>query len=204
MDRRSRVRPRVRLMLSARFSLLRRSGFASSVRRRASAQPPSAAELRAAVLVDLAKFAEWPPDAGTEGTVVFCAVDTPAVAAAFEQIITGARERMPQRWTVVRLSATAALQPQGSPGRRCHLLYAADFDARQAALLAAALAGAPVFTVGEIPGFAAAGGVAELSREHDTPRFTINLEAAQGARVRLAAPLLSLARIVKWSKRPAS
>ena len=160
--------------------------------RPAVAESPSAnaATLKAAFLVNFAKFAEWPASSLPDGTpLVVCVVDDPKVARALEEA-TGGRD-VAGHPVVVR-----EIELEG-PGRACHLLYADGLDAKRSSRLVELLAGAPVLSVGASENFALQGGVANFFVEEGRMRFAVNLDAAQRARLRLSSRLLSLAKIVK-------
>ena len=56
---------------------------------------------------------------------------------------------------------------------------------------------APALTVGEVPGFVAAGGMIELLLDSDSVRFDVNLGALREQHIRLPAQVLKLARRVR-------
>ena len=56
---------------------------------------------------------------------------------------------------------------------------------------------APALTVGDVPGFLAAGGMIELLIDNDSVRFDVNLVALRGQHIRLPAQVLKLARQVR-------
>jgi hypothetical protein len=51
--------------------------------------------------------------------------------------------------------------------------------------------------VGEAAGFAARGGMINLTREQNKLRFEVNIDATGETRLRISSKLLSLAKIVK-------
>ncbi len=59
------------------------------------------------------------------------------------------------------------------------------------------LQGFAVVTVGEMKGFARAGGIINFFTEHDKIRFEINVGAAERAGLSISSKLLNLARIVR-------
>jgi hypothetical protein len=59
-----------------------------------------------------------------------------------------------------------------------------------------ALRGRSVLTVGDSQGFVDAGGMIELLVEDERMRFEVNLHAANEARLKISAKLLSLAKAV--------
>jgi hypothetical protein len=155
----------------------------------ASAQDVSLPTLKAAFLVNFAKFTEWPEDALPSGRVLtFCVIGDKAVAAALEQ---GIKERPGQE--PMSVAAVAA----DAPLRACQVLYLGGMNLRDARRTVEALKGMAILTVSDVDGFAEHGGVAQLRLERGRMRFAINPAAAQRARLSLSAKLLSLATIVK-------
>ena len=159
------------------------------VGRDGAAQQVSAAELKAAFLINFARFADWPADArADDAELERIAVGDRGVAAALEQTIRVHPSPLSMRVAVVKIDAGVT---------HCHLLYASGIDGRQAAQLTEIVKGLPVFTVADSDGFAEHGGVAQLIEERGRMRFAINAAAAQRSRLALNARLLSLATLVK-------
>lgn len=155
----------------------------------ALAQSTTAPVLKAAFLFSFVKFTEWPRTALPPGRQLsLCVVGDTAVADALQQTIEG--HTVDGRQLTVRI-----LEPDGSP-ESCNLLYVSASEvARSGSLLASAKAG-PIFTVSDAERFAESGGVAQLVREGDRMRFTVNLGAARRARLTLSSRLLSLAKVL--------
>src|SRR5579864_9332986 len=57
--------------------------------------------------------------------------------------------------------------------------------------------GSSILTVGESQGFAARGGIINLTVEGDTVHFEVNQTAAERARLKISSKVLSMAKIVK-------
>ena len=55
----------------------------------------------------------------------------------------------------------------------------------------------PALTVGDVPGFLAAGGMVELLIDNDSVRFDVNLPALREKNIRLPSQVLKLARQVR-------
>jgi hypothetical protein len=159
-----------------------------------AAQPAAtAAALKAAFLVNFAKFAEWPADALAPGQrLALCVAGDTAVADALELII--------KRRAVEGHELTVQVVKPDGPLRACHLLYVGGLDNTKSARLIETLHGAPVFSVSDAPRFAEAGGVAQLILEDNRMRFAINVAAAREARLHISANLLSLATIIRETR----
>ena len=158
---------------------------------RARAQTATAPVLKAAFLLNLAKFVEWPADVvPAGGPITLCVSGDPAVAEPLADSVKGHTiEDHPL--AVRRLAANDGAL------RGCQLLYMSGLDAPRTAKLIESLAGVAIFTVSDLDRFAQTGGVAQLFVDGDRLRFAINVDAAQRARLRLSSKLLSLARIVR-------
>jgi YfiR/HmsC-like len=83
----------------------------------------------------------------------------------------------------------------------CHILFLAKGQGKRVPMLLMALHNAPVLTVGETPGFLAAGGMINFLLTENKVRFEINLEAAGAARLQIGSRLLILAQRVVGDNR---
>jgi hypothetical protein len=158
----------------------------------AAGQAVSLPSLKAAFLVNFAKFAEWPEDALPAGRVfTFCVTGDRAVADVLEQAIKDRPGQEPM--SVVFMTPDAPL-------RGCQILYLGGMSLKELRRTVETLKAMPIFTVSDVDGFAELGGVAQLRLERGRMRFAINPAAAQRAHLGLSAKLLSLATIVKDSQ----
>jgi hypothetical protein len=148
--------------------------------------PPA---LKAAFLVNFAKFVEWPADPGTSNPLTLCVLDDRAVEDALGQLVNGG--------PVNGRTITLAKGARNGPLRACHLIYVGDSDSGRAAATLDELKGAPILTVGEGDSFARGAGMIGLFVEDGRMRFAINADATQRAGLRLSSKLLNLAKIVK-------
>ena len=78
----------------------------------------------------------------------------------------------------------------------CRVLFLGHAQAKRMAALLVNLGNAPVLTVGEDPGFLAAGGMICFLLQQNKVRFDINLLAAENARLKIGSRLLVLAQNV--------
>ena len=163
---------------------------ATNATRTALAQNASAASLKAAFLVNFAKFVEWPAEAASaEGTITFCVSGDPRVADALDLLASG---------HPLGVRGMRVLRPKiDGPLRDCHILFVQGVDIKDALDLLQQLKGSTVFTVSDDERFTALGAVANFFIEGTRMRFAINLQSAQRARVQLSSRLLVLAKIVK-------
>jgi hypothetical protein len=144
--------------------------------------------LKAAFLYNFMKFTEWPAEAvPSDSAITLCVFGDEAVANALEQTVKG-RQVGGRSVSVARVNVALS---------SCHILYVSGVDRRQAVEVIERVKAAPVFTVGDLDGFAALGGVGQLFVENGKMRFALNPSSAQRAGLRLSSKLLALARVVK-------
>ncbi|MBX3747404.1 MAG: YfiR family protein [Verrucomicrobiae bacterium] len=153
-----------------------------------AAQTPTESQLKAAFLLNFARFVTWPSHVfeSADTPLVFGIVADPRLASDLESIL---RERgLDGRPVVVRPAPTWRDLPA------CHIVhFAANADWRLAEALQS-LHTAGTLTTGEIDGFARRGGVIHLVRDGTRLRFEVNLASASTANLRVHAQLLRLAQ----------
>lgn len=143
--------------------------------------------IKAAFLYNFAKFIEWPPARLPEPSspIVIGVWSRSPFGDELDKLVAG--RQVNGRPIVVKTVATAA--DAGS----AHLLFVPDGE-EQNAELAALLATRPaIVVVGESARFAALAGTITFVTEADKVRFTVDLETADRAGLKLSAQLLKLA-----------
>lgn len=157
-----------------------------------------AVKVRAAVLLNFLRFTEWPASAFTKPDapmVVGVLGDDPfgtVLEKTFEGKTIGNRTIR-----VVRLAGSGAGKATAQQLRECHLLFVADSEKSRLKEHLAATAGSATLTVGDLGGFALAGGMIELGLTDGKVTFSINRKAAEAAGLKLSAKLLQLGKIVE-------
>jgi hypothetical protein len=153
------------------------------------AQRATEVELKAAFLLNFAKFTGWPPEALPPGApLTFCVVDHVRIADALEAVAPSTTVSG-HPLSLERRTLTDLLRP-------CHMLFIPGLSGRPAATVVETLKGSTTFSVSDTPAFTRAGGVAYFYIDGDQVRFAINVQAAQRARLRISARMLGLAKIV--------
>ena len=144
--------------------------------------------VKAALLYNFAKFAEWP--ALLSGApIAFCVVSDDGIAAALVETVRGQN---------INGHTLDVSRPQDSATWRvCHLLFIADAETRRSAVGLGGVKTLPILTVSDGKGFAQADGVIELYVEGGRMRFAINVDAVERAGLRLSSRLLGLAKVVR-------
>ena len=155
---------------------------------RPHAQVASEPALKAAFLLNFAKFTDWPEDLlAPTAPIVLCVTEAEAESALQGTVAGRTINQHPLTVTRVKLDSA----------RACAILYAGKLDRRKTSQLAATLTGASVLTVGDEEEFAMSGGMIGFFEEDGRMRFAVNLAAVERTRLRLSARLLTLAKIIK-------
>jgi hypothetical protein len=148
---------------------------------------PTEYEVKAAFLLNFARFVQWPPARPPGAFVVGVLGDDPfgsVLDRTFEADTGDGRS-----WQVRRLP-----RPEDAP--RSQILFISRSEERRLAEILARVHGAPVLTVSDIPRFAERGGMIGLRVEERKVRFDIAPDAAASSGLKLSSHLLKLARIV--------
>ncbi len=144
--------------------------------------------MKAAIIYNFAKFAEWPA-LPSGAPIVACIVGDDAIAATFVNTVRGQN---------IGGHTLEVQRPQDSGAWRvCHLLFIADAETRRSAGGLSGIKTLPILTVSDGKGFAEATGIIELFVEAGRMHFAINVDAAERAGMHLSSRLLGLARIVR-------
>jgi len=144
--------------------------------------------VKAALIYNFAKFAEWPA-LPSGAPIVTCIVGDEAIAAALTTTVRG--QNISGHTLEVRRSQDSAGWPV------CQVLFIADAETRRSAAGLGGIKTLPILTVSDGKGFSAANGIIELFVEGGRLRFAINVDAAELAGLHLSSRLLGLAKVVR-------
>jgi hypothetical protein len=148
-------------------------------------------QVKAAFLYSFAKFVEWPIVAfkGPSEPIAICVLGQNPFGNALESMVKG-KVVNGRAFTVTRLS-----DPKQTGA--CQIVFVCSSEQRRVRSILDLLETNSAVTVGEVEGFAAAGGVANFKLDSGRVRIEINAEAASRKNLRISSRLLSLAQIVK-------
>jgi len=146
--------------------------------------------VKALFLYNFAKFVEWPSPLPAAGISIGILGDDP-FGDMLAQAIAG--KTVNGRGFVVR-----HVNPEQA--RQCQILFVAASERKHLLAVLDAVVGSPVLTVGDMHGFAQAGGMIDFEIIDSKVRFEVNIGAAERGRLKLSSKLLSLARIVREGK----
>jgi hypothetical protein len=157
---------------------------------RAQRELPSEYEVKAAFLYNFAKFVEWPADTYPDpnAPIRLCVLGEDPFGrildhAVLDKTVNG------RRLMILRSRQVQEL-------RDCHILFISASEKKRLPEIFAALQGSNVLSVGDTEQFAELGGAIQFTLQDNRVRLTINLDAAERARLKISSKLLSLARVV--------
>jgi len=147
-------------------------------------------EVKAAFLFNFAKFVEWPADA-------FTSANEPLVlgilgADPFGDSLRSLEDKSAggRKIVIKRFADAEALE-------KCHILFISRSLAKDLPQILTTTRNWNVLTVGEMRGFAEAGGIINFVLADKKIRFEINVDAAHQAGLKISSQLLKVAKIVR-------
>jgi hypothetical protein len=157
----------------------------------AAARPAAAQgveyEVKAAFLYNFSKFVEWPPESLTpDAPFRICLLHDDPFGGRLERTVAGD--------TVDGHPIVVERVPVDIGQTSCHILFVPRSQAARVQALVRALGRDPVLTVGESPGFLAAGGIINLVVEGGHVRFDVNVDGGAARGLRISSKLLRVAR----------
>ena len=147
-------------------------------------------QVKAAFLVNFARFVEWPPQSfgGPNDPLVFGVYGNGLFSTALDQAISG-KMIDGRRAVIRRVSEAGAL-------RSCHVVFLPASEISHLGEVSNRLGGLSVLLVGETEGFTENGGVINFILEDERIRFEISPSAAARVHLKISSKLLQLAVIV--------
>jgi len=162
-----------------------------------AAQQDSAGEyeLKAAMLLNLIQFADWPSStySDSRAPTVLCIL-------GWDPFGRSLTSQVAQKFVDGRPVQIRHLKDIDSPPA-CHVLYISSSERKSVVQVLSDLKGSSVLTVGEMGQFAARGGIVQFTLDDKRLVLEINLDAANRADVKISSRLLAISRIVKDEKR---
>ena len=156
----------------------------------AVSQPADEYQVKAAFILNFARFTEWPESSAQPGsTFVLGVIADDPFSEVLKEFV--AAETIAGQPIEIRRLSNA-----GDAAEQCHLLFVGSLPERRLAEVLMALHDTNVLTVGDTAEFAQHGGVIALVKEDAKIRFVINVDAANRSDLRLSSKLLSLARVI--------
>lgn len=144
------------------------------------------AELRAAVIYNIARFVQWPHAATTSNNFDFCTLGNNPVSDALTSL-----ENKP----INNMKSSVRAIRRDNDLQGCKVLYIASEDAVRMGAIAEIISRnhEATLTISDAPSFLALGGMVQLVVVDDRQRFRINQDLAEKFGLNINAKLLQLA-----------
>jgi hypothetical protein len=152
--------------------------------------PSSEYQVKAAFLFHFAQFVDWPPEAFKDAgaPLTYCTVGEDPFHGALDASMSGKTiDGRPVRVLHFKLAQEV---------QTCQILFLGAPEKRLLSATLVNLGESPVLTVGESQNFIEQGGMIGFLWEDNKVHFEINLEAAERAKLKISARLLTLAKKV--------
>lgn len=159
---------------------------ASGIITRVKAQSMDERDVKAAFILKLVNFVQWPSDGRNELVVGFVGAD--ATGDALQRLANG--KSVNGKQIVIR-----RLGPDDDL-KACQVVFVGTDERKNTPAVLERLRGASVLTVGEADGFGQHGGIVNLLLNEGHIRIEVNSHAAERAHLQISSRVLSLATIV--------
>jgi hypothetical protein len=156
----------------------------------AQASPSVEYQVKAAFLLNFAKFIEWPSEVfqSEKAPIGVCIFGYDPFGSALDEILRGK--------TINNREVLARRIHELPDLKSCQLVFVSEREEKRLPEILNSLKGASVLVVGEGEGFAERGGSVQFFLENNRTRFAVNVDAVQRTRLSVSSKLLALARIV--------
>ena len=156
----------------------------------AQTKDPTEYEIKAAFLLNFAKFVEWPAEAfpSDVAPISLCVVHYDPFGSALDDTIRG--KLINNRQLLARrINELPEL-------KACQMVFVSDREEKRLPEILTSVKGSNALIVGESEDFAERGGSVQFYLENSRLRFAVNVDAVQRARLTVSSKLLTLAKIV--------
>lgn len=150
----------------------------------ARAERASESAVKAGFVFNFIRYTDWPAAEAAEGPLKICMLGRAALGG---QLLLLQGRQLHNREVAVRLNV------RKDEWRQCQVLFLAEEEGEQVDQVLSTVAGAPVLTIGDLPGFAQAGGMIGLRTVDSRVRFDVNLAVSQRSGLRMHSQMLKLA-----------
>jgi uncharacterized protein DUF4154 len=192
-----RVRPTTRRM-SLALALLPLLLLIAAPNTRAQDSVSSEYLIKAGFMYNFANLVQWPASsfAQSDSSITIAILGEDHFGPVLDRVLEGKKVNG-RSFVIRRLRSISELQKMTGNPKDCQILYVSSSEIAHEADVLQMVKGAPILTIGEIPGFARSGGIINLVLEDNRVRFEVNVDAAKQSDLSISSRLLALARIVQ-------
>ena len=150
---------------------------------------PREYEVKAAFLYNFGKFVEWPEDSfgDAKSPFIICALGEYPRSGALDTI--DGKNINGRKVLIKRIESI-------EDGEKCHILFVSASEKQNLSQIFRTVKHWSVLTVGDIKGFAGAGGMINFISTDNRIGFEINVSATEKANLKISSKLLKLGNIV--------
>jgi hypothetical protein len=146
-------------------------------------------QIKAAFLVNFLKFVEWPQGENSRNSAYYiCVLGNnpfgPSLMTIQNKIVRGQR-------VITKLCK----EPHDT--NNCHIVFISASEKKRLGNILEEIRDMNILTVGDMKGFARAGGIIQLFTEEDNVHFWVNIDAASRAKLKISSQLLRVSRIFR-------
>lgn len=152
----------------------------------ANAQSANEYQVKAAFILNFARFIEWPNDTLSGDQLVIGVIGEDPFGGALYQVASRGSANG-RRLEVRRMK-------WGDNLRACHILFISSSEQRRTGQILDALRGSSVLTIGETSEFNRSGGIIKFFIQDNKVLFEINANAAAQARLKVSSKLMALSK----------
>jgi hypothetical protein len=151
-------------------------------------------EVKAALIYKITKFVSWPDHALSEGQATFniCILGNDPFSGSLETI--KSRKTQGRLVSIERYNLSSEI-------KNCQIVYINETKRGFLKTILKDVHNASVLSISDMKNFAKEGGIIEISYQNNALKFIININSAQQARIKIAAPLLELSEIIQQEDR---
>ncbi len=149
--------------------------------------------LKAALIYSIAKFVAWPEAAEAGPELGICVLGADPFGASLDELASRTLRDRPLR--VHRRINIGSLEQD------CAIVFISESEQARLDLVLERLRGLPILTIGDVEGFAQAGGMVEFRVRDARLGFDINVAASDEAGIRINSQLLQVAARVLRGER---
>ena len=149
--------------------------------------------IKAGFIYNFAQLVQWPSAAFSQADspIVIGILGTDPLGTSIDRVVEN--KKLDGRNLIVkRLRWSKDLKDL----TECNILFISSSEKEHVADVINMIKWLPILTIGETPGFAARGGIINLTLEDNKVRFEVNIGAAKQANLNISSRLLALAKIV--------
>lgn len=146
-------------------------------------------QLKAAYIINFARFSSWPESALESTTNLYMCVLMDTELGSYLELMAN-RKIKGRDVVIVNVEAGVALE-------KCHLVYFGKGDDEKTQRALNNIAGISLITMSDISGFVSMGGMVEMLKQGRKYRFIVDLKKSEAVMIRYRSELLEVSEVIR-------